>query len=105
MGKILEALALFRAEGDLSILALIMAQAKHLPRGSTITVITPSIDQEVEVAIDYVQQRGLRPVVVLLDAASFGGMPGTAELAAAIKTLGAPARRIANGDNLEKALP
>ncbi len=104
LGKILEALALFRAEGDLSILALIMAQAKHLPRGSTIVVITPSAEQEVEVAIDYVQQRGLRPVVVLLDAASFGGAPGTAELAAAIKTIGVPVRRIACGDKLEKAL-
>ncbi|MEK7323662.1 MAG: DUF58 domain-containing protein [Chloroflexota bacterium] len=105
LGKILEALALFRAEGDLPILALITAQAKHLPRGSTIVVITPSVEQEVEVAIDYVQQRGLRPVAVLLDAASFGGAPGTAELAAAIKTIGVPVRRIACGDKLEKALP
>lgn len=105
LGKILESLALFRAEGDLSLLALITAQAKHLPRGSTLVVITPSVEQEVEVALDYVQQRGLRPVAVLLDAASFGGAPGTAELAAAIKTIGVPVRRIACGDNLEKALP
>ena len=105
LGKILESLALFRAEGDLSLLALITAQARHLPRGSTLVVITPSVEQEVEVAIDYVQQRGLRPVAVLLDAASFGGPPGTAELAAAIKTIGVPVRRIACGDNLEKALP
>jgi uncharacterized protein (DUF58 family) len=105
LGKILESLALFRAEGDLSLLALITAQAKHLPRGSTLVVITPSVEPEVEVALDYVQQRGLRPVAVLLDAASFGGAPGTAELAAAIKTIGVPVRRIACGDNLEKALP
>jgi len=105
LGKILEALALLRAEGDLSILGLIMAQARHLPRGSTVIVITPAVEHEVAVAVDYLQQRGLRPVVVLLDAATFGGAPGTAELAQAIKAMGVPLRLISNGANLEKALP
>ena len=33
LGKILEALALLRAEGDLPISALLTARAQHLPRG------------------------------------------------------------------------
>lgn len=104
MGKILETLALLRAEGNLALLALVMAQARHLPRGSTVVVITPSTNPEVAVAIDHLIRRSLRPVAVLIDAHSFGGFGGTHELATSIRLLGAPVRRIAWGAPLETAL-
>ena len=104
LGKILEALALLRAEGDLSLLALILAQARHLPRGSTVVVITPSVRQEVAVAMDHLVRRSLRPVAILIDAESFGGPPGFDSLAAAIHTLGLPVRRVINGRPLESSL-
>jgi len=104
LGKILESLALFRAKGRLSLLALVTAQAKHLPRGSVVVLISPSTDREVVMAVDHVQRHGLRPVVILLEAASFGGRPGAAALAADLKTLGAPTIEIANGDDLSVAL-
>jgi uncharacterized protein (DUF58 family) len=46
LGKILEALALLRSEGDLPISALATAEAQHLPRGSTVILITPSVQEE-----------------------------------------------------------
>ena len=100
LGKILEALALVRAEGDLPISALLTAQARHLPRGSTLVLITPSVQQEVALAVDVLLQRGVRPVVILLEAASFGGPEGTRALAAAIGALGVPVCRVANGADL-----
>jgi len=104
LGKILEALALLRAEGDLPISALATAQAQHLPRGSTVILITPSVQEEVALAVDVLLRRGLRPVVVLLDAASFGGPPGTAALATAIMALSVPVCQVANGADLGTAL-
>jgi len=104
LGKILEALALLRSEGDLPISALATAQAQHLPRGSTVIVITPSVQEEVALAVDVLLRRGLRPVVVLLDAASFGGLPGTADLAAAITALNVPVCQVTNGVDLAMAL-
>lgn len=104
LGKILEALALLRAEGKLSISALATAQAQHLPRGSTVVVITPSVREEVALTIDLLLRRGLRPVVVLLDAASFGGPPGTETLATAIAMLDVPVCQVANGADLGTAL-
>jgi len=104
LGKILEALALLRAEGDLPISALTTAQAQHLPRGSTVILITPSVQEHVALTVDLLLRRGLRPVVVLLDAASFGGPPGTEALAAAIAILGVPVYRVANGADLGTAL-
>ena len=104
LGKILEALALLRSEGDLPISALATAQAQHLPRGSTVILITPSVQEEVALAVDVLLRRGLRPVVVLLDAASFGGLPGTADLAAAITALNVPVCQVTNGADLAMAL-
>jgi len=104
LGKILEALALLRAEGDLSISALVTAQAQHLVRGSTAILITPSVEEDVALAVDVLVRRGLRPVAVLLDAASFGGRSGTAALAGAIAALGVPVCRVENGADLAVAL-
>jgi uncharacterized protein (DUF58 family) len=104
LGKILEALALLRAEGDLPISALVMAESRHLPRGSTVILITPSVQEEVALAVDILLRRGLRPVVVLLDAVSFGGSPGTEILATAIRALSVPVCRVENGVDLGTTL-
>jgi uncharacterized protein (DUF58 family) len=104
LGKILEALALLRAEGNLPISALATAQAQHLPRGSTVILITPSVREHVALTVDLLLRRGLRPVIVLLDAASFGGPPGTEALATTITALGVPVCQVANGADLGAAL-
>ncbi len=102
--KILESLALWKQDGDLPILGLIEAQAQHLPRGSTVILITSSIDNEITLSIDYLIRRGLRPVAVLLDRSSFGGPDGTRLLSERIRLLNVPTRIINQGDPLEAAL-
>jgi uncharacterized protein (DUF58 family) len=104
LGKTLEALAPLHAEGDMPISALVTAHAQHMPRGSTVVILTPSVEQEVALAADLAAQRGLRPVVVLLDAATFGGRSGTQSLADAITALGVPLCQVKNGDDLSAAL-
>jgi hypothetical protein len=79
-------------------------QARHLPRGSTVVLITPSFYEEIAIICDYLLRRGLRPIAVLLDASSFGGLRGTDRLVENLKTLGIPVSRVANGDDLEVAL-
>jgi hypothetical protein len=49
-------------------------------------------------------RRGLRPIYLLLDAASFGGPPGVQAIEQGLRLLAIPVKRIANGDNLEEAL-
>jgi uncharacterized protein (DUF58 family) len=104
LGKILEAMALLRTDGEVSISALVMTQARYLPRGSTVILITPSTEEDVVTAADFLLRLGLRPVAVLLDAASFGGPPGTDTLARTVAALGVPVCRVANGADLETAL-
>lgn len=104
LGKILEALALLRAEGSLPLQGLIEAQARHLPRGSTLILITPVASEGVIKTTDMLVRRGLRPVVVLLDAATFGGYLSTSHLVDSLRILGVPVCNISNGDDLTVVL-
>jgi uncharacterized protein (DUF58 family) len=104
LGKILEALALTQMKGDLPLNALIETQVKHMVRGSTVVLITPSIFREVALVVDFLIQRGLKPIVVLLDASSFGGAPGTDRLAESIKLLGIPFRIVRRDADLSLVL-
>lgn len=104
LGKILESLALLRAEGKLPIWGLIDIHAQHLARGSTIVIITHSAEKEVVVATDFLVRRGLRPVIVLIHAASFNGPEGTDELHLVLNSMRIPNRVVRRGDNLGKVL-
>lgn len=74
--KIIETLAFLEGRGDLPIAALVGAQARQLPQGSSAILITPTVLPELLVAADDLQRRNLRPVVILLVAQSFGGSWG-----------------------------
>ena len=74
LGKILEMLAILKADGDLSLLSLVSTQINNLTRGSTIILVTPSHDDEIIKLVIALIERGLLPVVVLIDQASFGGV-------------------------------
>ena len=59
---------------------------------------------QVVITVDYLQRRGLRPVVILLDSGSFGGPKGAEKIETAVRAIEIPVRRVVNGDNLEEAL-
>ena len=74
--KILETLAFVNADGIMSISALVAVQASQLPQGSSVILITPTIRPDLLIAVEDLQRRHLRPVVVLLNAETFGGRSG-----------------------------
>ncbi len=104
LSKILETLALLEADGRLSIESLIQTEIQALPRGSTVVLITPSTGDGVPMTAEFLMRRGMRPVAVLLDAASFGGFSGSDRVENDLKTMGIPVCRIANGDDLSSRL-
>jgi uncharacterized protein (DUF58 family) len=104
LGKILESLALLRAEGSLPIWGLVDIQAQHLARGSTIVLVTHSVEKEVILATDFLARRGLRPIVVLIDAGSFNGPEGTDEIAEGLKYMKIPLRVVRRDDDLSNAI-
>jgi uncharacterized protein (DUF58 family) len=103
-GRILETLAFVEADGDLSIAALIAAQASQLPQGSTAILITPTVHPDLLQAVDDLQRRYLRPVVVLLDIETFGGLRGTDKLAHSLRERRVPVCVIACDADIKQAL-
>jgi uncharacterized protein (DUF58 family) len=103
-GRILQTLAFVEADGELSIAALAAAQASQLPQGSTVILITPTVRTDVLLAVDDLKRRYLRPVVILLDSQTFGGMRGTDKLARSLRERRVPTCVIACDADLRQAL-
>lgn len=104
LNKILESLAVVQTEGEMPLEALVEVQARHLPRGSTAVIITPSTSDSVFRTADVLLRRGLRPVVVLIDGSTFGGEDNPDELISSLEFLGVPICRVAFNDDLSKVL-
>jgi uncharacterized protein (DUF58 family) len=102
--KILETLAFVEANGELSIAALVAAQASQLPQGSSAILVTPTTRPDLLLAVDDLQRRYLRPVVVLLDAETFGGQSGTDKLIRSLRERRVPVCLIACNADLAQAL-
>jgi uncharacterized protein (DUF58 family) len=103
-GKILETLAFVEPRGRLSLAELVGAQASQLPQGSSAILITPTVRTDLLVAVDDLQRRNLRPVVVLLNASTFGGERGTEKLVGALNESKVPVCLIICDTNLTQAL-
>lgn len=104
LGKILEALALVRGEGNLPMPGLVEAQARHLPRGSTAVLITPSVSDSIYKLADILLRRGLKPVTVLIDPATFGGVSGNEQLSTTLQSIGIPMCVLRKGEDLGESL-
>jgi uncharacterized protein (DUF58 family) len=102
--KILETLAFVEANGDLSIAALVTAQASQLPQGSSAILVTPTVRPELLLAVDDLQRRYLHPVVVLLDAETFGGQSGADRLILSLRERRVPVCLVACNSDLAQAL-
>lgn len=103
-GKILETLAFVEAEGKLSLAALVAAQASQLPQGSSAILVTPSVRPEILFAVDDLQRRYMRPIVILLDSESFGGLRGAEKLCEQLRARRVPFSLVRCGDNLTQVL-
>jgi uncharacterized protein (DUF58 family) len=102
--KILEMMAFLDAKGRIPLNSLVTAQARQLPRGSTVILITPSVKPELVLAVDDLQRRNLRPMVILLMADSFGGPKGGALLAKTLVERNIPVCRVLKGSDLAQTL-
>ena len=104
LGKILETLAVLEPQGDLPLWALVSAQAGHLARGSTVVLITPETDEQILILSMELIHRGLIPVIILIDPASFGGSHGSDELAQRLASQGIFSFVIRKGDDIRAVL-
>ena len=114
-GKLMETLAFLQPDGSMPLIGMVAMQARLLPLGSGVILITPSAQPELLLAVEDLQRRNLRPVVVLLKAETFGGKAGGNEadgysaedVASGLLIRGVPVCHLGYGDDLglQLALP
>jgi hypothetical protein len=102
--KVLETLAFVTGEGTLPLASLVDLQSPQMPLGSSAMLITSSVHDDVILAVELLQRRNLRAVVLLLMTQTFGGQAGSEELAARLEQRGIPVCKIYNKANLGDVL-
>ena len=102
--RLLESLAVLNAVGDRSLQDVIKIEGPRIPQGATAIFITPSVDTDMLAGIRRLRHTGRQPMMVLLDAASFGGPEGSHIIAEAARRSGITARILSYGDNLGEVL-
>lgn len=104
LNRILETLAVLRAEGQVPISDMIQAEMHLMPRGTTVVVITPDPSERWAMAARELMRRGLRVVSVLVNPASFGSMRSSEPLMNLLQANGMVVYMVNAGDNLTGVL-
>ena len=102
--RIMETLAVIRAEGQVAIEDVLDAESKVFPRGTTVIVITPSIHQELATTVRQLARHGLRMVTILIDPQSFGGTYSSGPLAEILQAGALITYHVRCGDDLTAVL-
>ena len=97
--KILETLAVLRAEGRIPLPEILYRETSRLARGSTIIIVTPSVNVRWARTARHLSTTGLRVVPVLIDPQGFGGDSGAAQVLAELEVAGIKPVLVQRGSN------
>ena len=102
--RLLESLAVLSAEGEMSLNDVLKVESEYIPRGSTVVLITPASNNALLDSIRGLQYEGRQPILVQLEAASFGGPQYETQMHDVVQRLGIPVRTLGAGEALDSAL-
>lgn len=104
LNRMLEVLAVLRAEGTTHFRDLLTLESAPLGRNDTLVAITPSPELDWVRALRETKRRGVRVIAVIADPNSFGGIGDARGAAAELSASGIPAYLVREGDDLRAAL-
>jgi uncharacterized protein (DUF58 family) len=102
--RILEELALARAEGEVPLSSLLTYEGRRFGRNTTVVVVTPSTDESWVEALGTLAGRGAKLAVVLLEPRTFGGEGNALLTYGTLTALGIYTYLLKRGDDLSTAL-
>ncbi len=102
--KILEALAVLRAEGAHALAEVLVAESQRFGRNCTLVVISASVDERWVSALQQHLYRGVRAVVLFVDPRSYGGWQDPEPVLRRLAELRVPVYRLRQGQPLPDAL-
>jgi len=101
--KILESLAVVRADGALSLAELLAAEGRRLGRHDFMIAITPSLEERWVAALAEIAARGVRVTAVLVEPDTFGPAPSSVLIVSALAAAGVPAHLVKYGEPIARA--
>ncbi|RIK53253.1 MAG: DUF58 domain-containing protein [Chloroflexi bacterium] len=104
LNKILEALAVATAVGNLPFAHLIATDGIRLNRNDTVLAISADPSPDWAIALEHLQRRGVNSIAVVIDGSSFGRADSYAPLLGELEAGGVPTYRVRRGDDLASAL-
>ncbi|MFQ6058935.1 MAG: DUF58 domain-containing protein [Anaerolineae bacterium] len=104
LAKILEALAVIRAQGRVALEQALTAEERKFGRNTTVIIITPSTSEEWVSAVRDLKRRGIGVVAVLLEASTFGQAPSTLGTMSSLVASEIPTYLVKKGVPLDVAL-
>jgi uncharacterized protein (DUF58 family) len=102
--RILEALAMARAWGDVRLADLLGSEARRFGRHTTVVVITPSTDESWVEAMASLQQRGVKLAAILLEPSTFGASESSLGVFASLAAIDIFTYMVQRDDDLLTAL-
>lgn len=102
--RILQVLAIGRSLSKYSLAQMLALETPYLTRGTTLVIITSSLDSAWVKEAQMLIRRGIRPVCVLVDPYSFGGNVPSDNLRAMLQLAKIPLIPVAMGDDIAAAL-
>ena len=104
LSRILQTLAVARSLSDYSLAQMLTLETPYLTRGTTLVIVTSSLDSAWVQEAQILMRRGIRPVCVLIDPFSFSGSKSSDEIRALLRLAKIPTMVISMGDDLSAAL-
>ncbi len=102
--KILESLAVLRAEGQQPLPELLLAEAGRFGRHSTLIVITASTDETVARALMGLVARGVKVVTIIIEPSTFGANESALMLVSGLAAIAVPTYLIKRGEDIARSL-
>lgn len=104
LSKVLEALAVIRAQGQVPLAEVIAAQGGSMGRGAMAIVITPSTEEGWVAALRELRRRGVNAVVIHIEPSTFAKAPSSLGLITLLAAGGFPTYLVKRDQPLEEAL-
>ena len=104
LNRLLEVLAVLRAEGSINFGHVLAIESARLGRNNTLVSITPSLETGWVKSLRETKRRGLRSIAAIADVNTFGGHGDIAGVTAELLGSGIPTYVVREGDDLQAAL-
>ena len=102
--RVLETLAIARSRSVYTLGQMLALETPYLTRGTTLVIVTASLDPAWIAEAQILSRRGIRPMCVLIDPASFGGLGNPDETRSMLRLGKIPSVLVRQGDDLTAAL-